>query len=140
ALARYTALRATPGHGARRRRTAREVAAELAETGWLTPALDARLYAASLAAGQADHADQLARALAATRRGPADLRVRAWHVVALLREAAGDTPGARRALLAGARILRAYQATLGATDLRTLAAGYATDLAATGLRLAVRTR
>lgn len=140
ALARYTALRAGAGRDpASRRRAAREVAAELAQTGWLTPALDAQLYAASLAVGQPGRADQLAQALAATRRGPADLRVRAWHVVALGRDAAGDAPGARRALRAGVRILEAYRATLGATELRTLAAGYATDLAATGLRLAVRT-
>lgn len=140
ALARYTALRATgEPSSARQQRTAREAAADLAATGWLTPALDAQLYAASLAVGRPEGADELPRALAATRRGPAELRARAWHVVALLRDATGDTTGARRALLAGARIVDAYRATLGATELRTLAAGYATELAATGLRMALRT-
>jgi tetratricopeptide (TPR) repeat protein len=141
ALARYTALRAARDPAsARHRRQAGEVAAELAETGWLTTALDARLYAASLAVGRAEAGPELPSVLAATRRGPAELRARAWHVVALLRDAAGDPPGARRALLAGTRILDAHRANLGATELRTLAAGYATDLATTGLRMALRTR
>jgi hypothetical protein len=139
ALARYTALRAAGSqHPARQLRSARAVAAELAGTGWLTPALDAALYAALLAVGRADGADQLPPVLAATRRGPAELRARAWHVVARLREVAGDTAGARRALLAGTRILDAYRAALGATELRALAAGYAAELATTGLRLALR--
>ena len=141
ALARYTAVRAAADPGsARHRRSAREVAAELAGTGWLTTALDARLYAASLATGPAEAAAELPGALAATRQGPAELRARAWHVVALLREAAGEAAGARRALLAGTRILDTHRATLGATELRTLAAGYATELATTGLRMALRTR
>jgi hypothetical protein len=141
ALARYTALRAAGDErSARHRRQAREVAAELAGTGWLATALDARLYAASLAVGRPEGRQELPQVLAATRRGPPELRARAWHVVALLRDAAGDAAGARRALLAGNRILDAYRATLGATELQTLAAGYATDLAATGLRMALRTR
>jgi tetratricopeptide (TPR) repeat protein len=154
ALARYTALRAAGDPGparhpalraardpasARHRRQASEVAAELAETGWLAAALDARLYAASLAVGRTEAGQELPQVLAATRRGPAELRARAWHVVALLRDASGDVPGARRALLAGTRILDEHRATLGATELRTLAAGYATELAATGLRMALRT-
>jgi tetratricopeptide (TPR) repeat protein len=141
ALARYTALRAAPDPAsARHRHRARAVAAELAETGWLTPALDARLYAAGLAVGRTEGAHQLPGVLAATRRGPPELRARAWHLVALLRDAAGDATGARRALLAGTRILDRYRATLGATELRTLAGGYAADLAATGVRMALRTR
>jgi tetratricopeptide (TPR) repeat protein len=141
ALARYTALRAADDPGTtQHRRAARRVAAELAETGWLSAALDARLYAASLAVGRPEGAQELPRVLAATRRGPPELRARGWHVVALLRESAGDPTGARRALLAGARVLDAHRATLGATELRTLAAGYATELATTGLRMALRTR
>ncbi|MEV0728482.1 CHAT domain-containing protein [Polymorphospora sp. NPDC050346] len=140
ALARYTALRAADETApARRLRRAREVAAELAAAGWPTPALDARLYAAGLAAGRAEGAEELRLVLAAGRNGPAELRVRAWHAAALLRDAVGDAAGARRALLAGARILDTYRAALGATELRTLAASYATDLAATGLRLARQT-
>lgn len=138
ALGRYIALRATPDPGrARHRQAARAVAAELAATGWLTPALDARLYAASLAVGHADAAAELPWVLTATRRGPAPLRARAWHVAALLREATGDAAGARRALRAAARTLDAYRASLGATELRTLTGGYAAELATTGLRAAL---
>lgn len=140
ALARYVAVRATTDPGsARHRRAARQVAADLAATGWLTPALDARLYVASLAVGRPEGATELPWVLAATRRGPAELRARAWHVAALLREAAGDLAGARRALRAGERILDAYRASLGATELRALAGGYASELATTGLRMALRT-
>ena len=140
ALARYVAVRASAQpHSARHRRHAQQVAAELASTGWLTPALDARLYVASLAVGRPEGADELPWVLAATRRGPAELRARAWHVVALLRDAAGDTAGARRALRAGERILDDYRASLGATELRALAGGYAGELATTGLRMALRT-
>jgi hypothetical protein len=150
ALARYIGLRAIDAPEATRLRRAREVAADLTASGWWAPALDARLYAAGLllrrasstgTAAQlagAEAAEELRRIRAAGRRGPAELRARAWHAEALLREAAGDPAGARRALLAGTRVLQHYRAALGATELRTLAAGYATDLAATGLRLAAR--
>jgi hypothetical protein len=140
ALARYIAVRATADPaGTPHRRAAREAAAELTGTGWLTPALDARLYAASLAVGRTEGAAELRWAVAATRRGPAELRARAWHVVALLRDATGDAAGARRALRAGTRTLDSYRASLGATELRTLAGGYATELATTGVRMALRT-
>ncbi|MEV6850366.1 CHAT domain-containing protein [Actinoplanes sp. NPDC051411] len=150
ALARYVELRAGGGPEDTRLRRAREVAAALATAGWAAPALDARLHAARLAlaraAAEPAHATRLLRAAsadlhaveAAGRRGPAHLRARAWHAKALLREATGDTAGARRALLAGMTVLRRYSAALGATELRTLTGGYATDLATAGLRLAVR--
>ncbi|MFD0971198.1 CHAT domain-containing protein [Plantactinospora endophytica] len=140
ALARYVALRAADDPSpARHRRTARQVAADLAITGWVGPALDARLYAARLAPGHAEAVAELREVRRIGRHGTAELRARAWHAEALLRDAAGDPAGARRALLAGARILEAHQAALGATELRALAGGYATDLATTGLRLALRT-
>jgi hypothetical protein len=148
ALARYLAVRAGGDAGAARQlRRARDVAAELATTGWLAPALDARLYAAGLALRRAAAPDAVARAAedlravrAAGRRGPAGLRARAWHAEALLRDAAGDEAGARRALLAGIELLDGYRAALGASELRALAGGYAVELAATGLRLAARGR
>jgi tetratricopeptide (TPR) repeat protein len=90
------------------------------------------------AAGGVDVAGELRRVRAAGRRGPAELRARAWHAEALLRERAGDAAGARRALLAGGRVLDTHRAALGATELRALAGGYATELAGTGLRMALR--
>jgi tetratricopeptide (TPR) repeat protein len=160
ALARYLALRADGDRStARRLRHAREVAAELSAAGWLAPALDARLYAARIAlprSGPPTHrsgrrqqprvrSDALAWPLrelrqvrSAGRRGPAELRARAWHAEAMLREAAGDRTGARRALLAGIRIVEQYRAALGATELRALAGGYAVELASAGLRLAAQ--
>lgn len=156
ALARYIGLRAIDAPGPTHLRRAREVAADLTASGWWAHALDARLYVAGLLLHRAssagtgrlrsafaptaspEAAEELRRIRAAGRRGPAELRARAWHAEALLRDAAGDQAGARRALLAGTRVLQHYRAALGATELRTLAAGYATDLAATGLRLAAR--
>ncbi|GAA4604524.1 tetratricopeptide (TPR) repeat protein [Actinoplanes octamycinicus] len=139
AMAQYLRLRAdTAGTPAARLRAVRAVAAELADAGLPAAALDARLFAASLAAGRPDAAEDLRVVLTAGRRGPAALRARAWHAAALLRDAAGDTAGARRALLAGIRVLDAYQAALGATELRSLAGSYAADLITTGVRLALR--
>ncbi|WP_229830308.1 CHAT domain-containing protein [Actinoplanes ianthinogenes] len=139
AMAQYLRLRAgDAGSPAARLRAVRAVAARLAEEGLPAAALDARLFAASLAAGRADAAEDLEVVLTAGRRGPASLRARAWHAAALLRDAAGDTAGARRALLAGIRVLDAYQAALGATELRSLAGSYAADLVTTGVRLALR--
>jgi tetratricopeptide (TPR) repeat protein len=126
--------RAARGH----LRAATRVAGQLAEAGWPAAALDARLYAARLAAGRPEAAAELRRVRAAARRGPAELRARAWHAEALLRELDGDRAGARRALRAGIRVLDRYRAALGATELRSLASSYAVDLAASGLRLAIR--
>ncbi|WP_239169284.1 CHAT domain-containing protein [Paractinoplanes deccanensis] len=134
ALARYVAIRS----GAGGLRAARAVAADLAAAGWPAPALDARLHAAGLAAGRPGAAAELPEVLVATRRGPAEQRARAWHAAALLRDAEGDTAGARRALRAGIRVLDDYQAALGATELRSLAGGYADGLVTTGMRLALR--
>jgi hypothetical protein len=70
-------------------------------------------------------------------RGAADLRVRAWHAEALVRLAEGRPAGARRALLAGLRVLDEFRAALGALELRATAAGHGADLARTGLELAM---
>ena len=155
ALARYVALRAGDMRltgkpvSAGRVRHARSVAHALSESGWVTPAVDAHLYTVRLAMAAAGRlrtavrpaairavAVELRAVRTEAARGPAHLRARAWHAEALVREAAGDLPGARRALLAGIRILHRYSATLGATELRVLAGQQAIDLAATGLRLA----
>ncbi|WP_239151749.1 CHAT domain-containing protein [Virgisporangium aurantiacum] len=136
ALARYCALRAAdPGPAAVR--LAGRIADQLTDAGWPAAALDARLYVARLAAGRPAAAAALRQVRATGRRGPAELRARAWHAEALLRADAGDRAGARRALRAGIDVLDRYRAALGATELRSLASSYAVDLAASGLRLAL---
>jgi tetratricopeptide (TPR) repeat protein len=100
ALARYVAIRARwesgerPGHLLG---DAEAVAGELAGTGWAVAALDARLLAGrvALALDDGERADRhLLEARAARRRGPVELRSRAWHAEALRRQSHGDDPGA----------------------------------------------
>jgi hypothetical protein len=119
---------------------ARRTAAGLAAAGWVVQALDAHLIAAQLALergrlGQAR--DELASATRARRRGPVDLRSRAWHAEALVRLAGGDRRGAESALRAGMRALDTFRGALGATELRAHVSAHAGDLARLGLRLAV---
>jgi hypothetical protein len=146
AAARYAALRAAWLGGERSRAllaTARRTAAALADAGWLVPALDAHLIAAQLAlelGGLEEARDLLARAARARRRGPVDLRSRAWHAEALVRLAAGDRRGAESALRAGMRVLDSFRGALGATELRAYASAHAGDVARLGLRLAVEER
>ncbi|GAA0733762.1 CHAT domain-containing protein [Dactylosporangium roseum] len=71
------------------------------------------------------------------RDGTAELRARAHHAEALLRMAEGDRAGAERALRAGLRVLDAFRASLGATELRVHAAGHGGELARLGVRLAM---
>ena len=80
---------------------------------------------------------ELADAAAARRRGPAELRAQAWHAAALLSLAEGDRAGARRALTHGLGVIDRYRASLGATELRTGAAGHGAELARLGTRLAL---
>ena len=84
--------------------------------------------------------EQLASAARARRRGPVDLRSRAWHAEALVRLAAGDRRGAESALRAGMRVLHDFRGALGATELRAHASAHAGDAARLGLRLAVEER
>src|SRR5262249_26062933 len=69
-------------------------------------------------------------------QGSADLRARAWHAAALLRLADGDRAGARRAIVAGLRVVDTHRATLGASELRAHASAQGTDLARLGLATA----
>ena len=146
AAARYAALRAAWLGGERSRAllaTARRTAAGLADAGWVVLALDAHLIAAQLAlelGGLEEARGLLARAARARRRGPVDLRSRAWHAEALVRLAAGDRRGAESALRAGMRVLDAFRGALGATELRAYASAHAGDVARLGLRLAVEER
>jgi tetratricopeptide (TPR) repeat protein len=111
--------------------------------GWRTEALHVRTFAAraALACGQTDDARRvLAGATEARRRGPADLRARAWHATALVRLAGGDRPGARRAISTGLRVIDAHRATLGASELRAYSSALGADLARLGVGLALAER
>jgi tetratricopeptide (TPR) repeat protein len=146
AAARYAALRAAWLGGERSQAllaAARRTAAGLAAAGWVVPALDAHLIAAQLALerGRLEQArNELASAARARRRGPVDLRSRAWHAQALVRLASGDRRGAESALRAGMRVLDAFRGGLGATELRAHVSAHAGDVARLGLRLAVEER
>jgi hypothetical protein len=143
ALARLLSVRAawlggerSPGllHAARRAADALEA------TGWAVHALDARLIAAQVALGLGRTRTarrELARAAGARRRGPVELRVRAWHAEALLRLADGNRRGAEHALRAGVQALDRHRAALGATELRVHASAHGADLARLGLELAL---
>ncbi|MGH9277656.1 MAG: CHAT domain-containing protein [Acidimicrobiales bacterium] len=143
-LARYALLRIDWEDGKRSeamRRAARRVADQLEADGWWAAGIDARLTAAQIAleAGRDDLAardlEQLSRA---RRRGPVRVRAQAWHAEALLRHSRGDRRGAMRAVAAGLDAVEEHRATLGATELRVHASGHGEQLAAFGLRLAIR--
>lgn len=68
--------------------------------------------------------------------GPPWVRAYAWLAEAQRRLAAGDGPGARRAVLAGLRPLDALRAVLGCVELRAGVAATAAELADLGVRLA----
>jgi hypothetical protein len=119
---------------------ARRLAEQLAAAGWRAQSLDAWVMAARVALARDDVAAarrDLAAATPARRRGPADLRARAWHAEALARLANGHRASARRALTAGLDVLADHDATLGATELRVHAATRGEELAALGVRLAL---
>jgi len=142
ALASYAWLRATWTLGdasADSLERAGQVVDELVATGWVGPAIDARLITARLALGlglveQAEA--ELHQVSAARRSGPAEMRARAWYAEALLRHSRGERRGADVALRAGMSILARHQAALGATELRVNATARSQELASLGMRLA----
>ena len=79
----------------------------------------------------------LDEAAAASKLGPAPLRVRWWHVRARLELACGATAEAARAATAGLRVADEYRASLGATELRVRGSVEAAALAGLRLRLAL---
>ena len=122
-------------------RAARDSHAKLWTAGWQVAALHCLLVAGrvELDRGRLHMArGDLARAAQARRRGPADLRAAAWYAEALLRLAGADTRGANAALKAGLKVVDDHASSLGATDLRVHASGLGADLAAEGVRLAIR--
>jgi CHAT domain-containing protein len=121
-------------------RSGRRAAATLAAAGWQDEALRVRLLVARAAIGLGSLAiarRALADCTALRRRGPVSDRVDAWHVEALLRHSAGDDAGAQRAARSALRLLDAYRAALGASDLRAGASSIGSELARLGLRIAL---
>ncbi|GAA4753262.1 CHAT domain-containing protein [Modestobacter marinus] len=115
-------------------------AARLDDAGWTAQAQDARISAArlALARGRVGRAEELLRTVApGHRRGPVELRARAWHARALLELAAGRRAPALAALRTGVRLVEEHQATLGAADLRTSASVHRTELVDLGLHEAL---
>ncbi|GAA1018073.1 CHAT domain-containing protein [Acrocarpospora pleiomorpha] len=144
AMARFVAVRAsiarTGGRGVTVARIER-CAAALESSGWALTGVEARMLAAGLAAerGQAGRArEQLEPAARRRHRGPALLRIRAWHAEALLRLARGDRRGARSAIRTALRVHDEHGATLRATDLRAHASGFRVEVAEAGLRMALQ--
>jgi CHAT domain-containing protein/tetratricopeptide (TPR) repeat protein len=124
-------------------RAASRTRAALAASGWVLPALDARLMVGrvALALGDLRRArTELTLASRARYRGPIELRARAWHAQALLRRVSGNRRGASGAVRAGLRMLEQHRAALGATELRAHVTAHAEDLATLGLRLAAESR
>ena len=118
----------------------RDLALELERQGWPIEAVHVRTFVGRLALALGRPAvarRELAGAAAARRRGPAEQRAQAWHAAALLHLADGDPTAARRALVAGLGVIDRYRATLGATELRTGAAGHGSELTRLGTRLAL---
>jgi tetratricopeptide (TPR) repeat protein len=121
-------------------REAKVSARRLDDAGWPVAALDCQLLAAraALALGDVRRARLvLSSAARARTRGPAALRLRAWHAEALLRLAQGQRTGALAAVRAGMRVADEHSATLGATELRVRAGSAATELAEVGMGLAL---
>jgi tetratricopeptide (TPR) repeat protein len=134
------APRGLAGGGAELLAAARRAARELERSGWTARAVQARLLAGRVALDlgrpRAARGD-LERARRARLRGPAVVRIAAWHAEALHCLADGRPQAARRAVAGGLRALDEHRAALGATELRSHAAAQADELAALGLRFAL---
>jgi len=121
-------------------REAEECAHELAALA--SPDLPlAHLIAGRLALAHGDTAlatRHLATAAGGRRHGPALTRAVAWLAEALRAEAAHDPARLMRACRRGLEILDQHRATLGSSELRAQASAHGAELAALGLRHALR--
>lgn len=144
ALARFTLLSSRLAEQGPPQVTVRQLvrtADALAVTGWTAAALEARLLAGKLALDRGwdiEGCRILAQVSPARSSGVALLRSRAWYAEALVRLASGNPVGASKAVRRGLRVLDEHRATLGATDLRAFASGHRSELAALGLRIAMK--
>ncbi len=75
---------------------------------------------------------------AGLQREPAQVRVAAWTVRALMDHQNSDDAAASRAVRSGLAVVVEYAAALGATELRAAAAADGRELAELGVRLALR--
>jgi hypothetical protein len=144
ALAELVSLRAdyasTPAQPYLLRRL-RSIAVRLADLGLGEDARVAGLLAArcSAALGRAAEANELLRGYGRIRRGDRlDTRVLCRLTRAEVAATAGEFEAADRQLTAGLAELHRYRATFGCLDLQTGAAVHGRDLAAAGLRRALR--
>ena len=143
ALASYAVLLARAEHGSGRGLVAlaTRTADDLEAAGFAGPAVDARLVGAriALALQRGDRARDLLDRVGAAggRQAPAGVRVRAWEAVALARRASGDRRGALAAVRAGYRVLDAFRASLGATELRAHVSSLGVSLAGLDVGIAL---
>jgi hypothetical protein len=117
-----------------------EAARVLETAGWRLEALRAHLLAARLALAVGSRAAaqrQLVLAAPLRRRGTVADRIELSHARALAHVLEGRPPAARRSLKHGLRLLEDYRASLGAMELRATASQLGSELAETGLRLAL---
>jgi len=118
------------------------VARRLEEAGRSAESLDARLWAARLAAARGD-IEQARSELAHTdghrRRLGLVQRLNRHHTLAIVALDEGNLAAARRAVASGLDDADRHRGAFGATEARVQAAGLAADLAATGVEIAFRT-
>ncbi|MCO6008807.1 CHAT domain-containing protein [Actinoallomurus purpureus] len=119
--------------------SAEQAAERLARHDWVSAAADARTLAGLVALARGDR-ERAERLLDRVGGETVSARVAGLHATALLRLARGDRPGAAAAVRAGLRAVDDHAAALGAVELRGRAAGWASELAELGLRLATGPR
>ncbi len=146
-LADYVALQAEVGLAeeeprppASLLRRTRLIADSLQAHGWPVEAAHVRTFIGRMLLSMGRPAEakaELASMAAVRARGTASLRVHGWHAAALVRLAAGDRAGAKRAVRAGLATIERYRSTMGATELRASAGGLGSGLGRLGLRLAL---
>jgi len=119
-----------------------EIAVRLERHGWSGESMAARVRAAQLLSttGELDRAKQVVGKLRDSADRPAGERAAIHLVRGLVAEAEGDRPLARRAIQRGLRVVTDNQATVGAFEFRTFAAGHGAPLVEAGVRLAVGDR
>lgn len=121
---------------------AASTANELRGCKWLAASLDAHLISGQVARALDDRNGALTSLLvaaAARRRGGLSSRLCGWHAQALVEMLEGRPKRAAHCLSVGLKLVDEFREVLGATELRTGAAGHAAALAQEGLRLAFET-
>ncbi|MBA3287847.1 MAG: CHAT domain-containing protein, partial [Acidimicrobiia bacterium] len=119
-----------------------DLAGRLDQHGWSGQAVAARVDGARafLACGEPERAARLLDRLRDIATRPAGERAAIHLARGLLAESRGDRRGARRAVRTGLRVVGENQATLGALEFRSFAAGHGAQLVDIGVRLAVSDR